>query len=68
MNLADLRFSGGALAQARVASLDLANLDRDRRLNLVGKKSTLLIGAIIVGAILICVAADCFGDDDDTAN
>jgi hypothetical protein len=68
VNLADLRFAGGELAQARVASFDLANLERDRRLNLVGKKSTLLLGAIIVGAILICVAADCFGGDDDTPN
>ncbi len=65
VNLADFRFSGGELSQARVATFDLANLDRDRRLNLVGKKSTLLLGAIIVGAVLICVAADCFGGDDD---
>ena len=65
VNVADLRFSRGELSQARLASFDLAHLDRDRRMNLVGKKSTLLLGAIIVGAILICVAADCFGDDDD---
>jgi hypothetical protein len=65
VNVADLRFSGGELSQARVATFDLANLDRDRRMNLVGKKSTLLLGAIVVGAVLICLAADCFGGDDD---
>jgi hypothetical protein len=71
INFADLRFTGGGdLAQARLASFDLAHLDRDRRLNMVGgKKTTLLIGAVIGAAIVICLAADCFdGDDDDSAN
>ena len=66
INVADLRFSGRNLASARVASLDLANLERDRRLNLMGgKKSTLVIGAIIGAAIVICLAADCFGGDEE---
>jgi hypothetical protein len=66
--LADLRFNeSGALRNARLAGLDLANLDQDRRMNLVGpgKKTWLVIGGIIVAGILICVAADCFGDDEE---
>jgi hypothetical protein len=68
MNFADLRFSGPrmALDRASLASFDLAHLDRDRRMNLVGKKSTLVLGIVIGAAIVICLAADCFGDDDDT--
>jgi hypothetical protein len=68
LNLADIRFTpAGELRNARLASFDLAHLDQDRRLNMVGggKKSLLLIGAIVVAGVVICVAADCFGDDDD---
>ena len=67
MNFADLRFSGrdGALTRASLASFDLAHLDRDRRMNLVGKKSTLVLGIVIGAAIVVCLAADCFGGDDD---
>jgi hypothetical protein len=68
LNVADLRFTpSGEIRNARLASFDLAHLDQDRRLNLVGggKKSLLLIGAIVVAGVVICVAADCFGDDDD---
>ncbi|MGQ0588567.1 MAG: hypothetical protein ACT4N8_03395 [Sphingosinicella sp.] len=70
MNVADFRFTGTRLRHARVASFDLANLDRDRRMNLVGggKKSLLIIGAIVVGGILICVAADCFDGDDESSS
>ena len=65
INFADFRFTGDGLSQARVASFDLANLDRDRRMNMVGgKKTTLLIGAVIGAAIVICVLADCFDDND----
>ena len=69
VNLADLRFTGeGELAQARFASFDLAHLDADRRLNLVGgKKSTLVLGIVIGAGLVICLAAGCFDGDDDDA-
>jgi hypothetical protein len=64
VNFADFRFSDSGLTQARVASFDLANLERDRRLNLMaGKKSTLLLGAVVVAAVVICLAV-CFDDND----
>ena len=48
VNLADIRFNrSGELRNARVASFDLANLDRDRRMNLTGGGNTTWI---IVGA------------------
>ena len=64
--LGDFRFSEAGLANARLASFDLANPRRDYRLNLSGEKSTtaLLIGGIFIAGIVICVAADCFDDDD----
>lgn len=67
VNFADFRFSGNEMRTARVATFDLANLDQDRRLNMVGdgKKTWLLIGAIVVAGVVICIAADCFEDDDD---
>ena len=67
INVADFRFNDGGLSQARVASFDLANLGQDRRLNMTGggKKTWLVIGAIVVAGIVICIAADCFEDDDD---
>ena len=67
VNFADFRFSGNEMRTARVASFDLANLDQDRRLNVVGsgKKTWLLLGAIVVAGVVICIAADCFEDDDD---
>ena len=71
INVADIRFTErGELRNARLASFDLAHLDEDRRLNMVGggKKSLLIIGGIIVAGVLICVAADCFDDDDDEDN
>ena len=71
INLADLRFTGSNidLDQARIASFDLARLDQDRRMNLVGKKSTLILGIVIGAALVICIAADCFdGDEDDIPN
>jgi hypothetical protein len=72
VNVADLRFNGeGELRNARLASFDLANLDRSRAMHLAGggKKTWLIVGAIVVGGVLICLAADCFdGDDSSTAN
>lgn len=70
--LVDLRFSESGLARARVASFDLAGLDRYRRLNLDGgkKNSLLLVGAVAAAAAAAaCVVAGCFDDDDeDTDN
>ncbi len=68
VNLADLRFSGDRLRSARVASFDLANLDKDRRLNLTGGGiggSGFIIGAIAAGALICFVITDCFDDDDE---
>lgn len=69
VNLADLRFGGPQmeLRRASLGAFDLADLDRSRRqMNLVGKKSTLVLGIVIGAALVICLAADCFGGDDDT--
>jgi hypothetical protein len=68
VNVADIRFSGDRLRNARVASFDLANLDRDPRLNLTGGgigTTTFLLGAIAAGAAICFVITDCFDDDDD---
>ena len=70
VGLADFRFTGDGLDQARVASFDLANLDQDRRLNLTGEGNTLwiVVGRVAAG-VAICLLADCFeGDDEDSSN
>lgn len=69
VNVADFRFSGTQLQTARVASLDLANLDNDRRTaNLMGG-SGFGLGTVLlvvgVGAAICFVITDCFGDDDE---
>jgi hypothetical protein len=66
-NFADIRFTGdGELQQARLASFDLANLDQDRRLNMMGGTGTFtLIGIVATGVAVCWLIADCFGDDDD---
>ena len=69
VNVADFRFNtSGELRNARLAGFDLANLDRSRAMNLAGagKKTWLIIGAIVVAGVVICVAADCFEGDDDS--
>lgn len=71
VNLADLRFSGRELRNARVASFDLANLDRDRRFsNLNGEVSTVwIIVGVAAVAVGVCLIAECFdGGDEDAAN
>ena len=67
VQFADFRFSGTELRTARVATFDLANLDQDRRLNFQGddNKTWLIVGGIVVAGLVICLAADCFGGDDD---
>jgi hypothetical protein len=72
VNVADFRFSGGELRNARVASFDLANLDQDRRvMNLTGGQDNTLwiIGGIVVAGVVVCfVITDCFDGDDDDLN
>ena len=72
VNLADVRFNNrGELRNARVASFDLANLDRDRRMqNLNGSVSTvwIIVGLAAVGVGVCLLVAECFdGNDDDPA-
>jgi hypothetical protein len=65
VNVADFRFSDDRLAQARIASFDLANLGQDPRLNMVGggKKSWLWIGLLVLAGIIVCTLAGCFDSD-----
>lgn len=71
VNLADLRFNNsGELRNARVASFDLANLDRDRRFqNLNGEVSTVwIVVGLVAAGVAVCLLADCFGDDDEESS
>lgn len=70
MNVADFRFSGTELRNARVATFDLANLDQDRRMNLTGEGNTLwIVVGLVAAGVAICLLADCFeGDDDDSSS
>ena len=68
--LADFRFTDGfKLWKAEVATFDLANLDKDPRLNLaddsMGGTTWIVVGLVAAG-VAVCLLADCFdGDDDD---
>ena len=68
VNVADFRFSGNELRNARVATFDLANLDQDRRMNLTGEGNTLwIIVGLVAAGVAICLLADCFdGDEEDS--
>lgn len=70
VNFADLRFTGAELRQARVASLDLANLDEDRRVNnLTGEGNTLwIVVGLVAAGVAICLLADCFDGDDNESS
>jgi hypothetical protein len=66
VNFADIRFNrSGELRAARVASFDLANLGRDRRMNLAGGNTTWIIVGVIAGGVAVCLIADCFGGGDE---
>ena len=68
VNVADLRFTkSGELRNARVASFDLANLDRDRRFNsLSGEVSTVwIVVGLVAAGVAVCLIADCFDGDDE---
>ena len=69
VNVADFRFNGqGRLRNARVASFDLANLDRDRRFNnLTGEGNTLwIVVGLVAAGVAVCLLADCFEGDEDS--
>ena len=65
--IADLRFTDDfKLRNAKVASFDLANLDRDRRMNLSGDGNTLwIVVGLVAAGIGVCLLADCFESDDE---
>ena len=70
VNVVDFRFRGDELRQARVASFDLANLDRSRRqMNLTGQgdNTVWIVVGLVAAGVAVCLLADCFdGDDDDS--
>jgi hypothetical protein len=71
VNVADFRFTGNRLSTARVASFDLANLDRSqRRMNLTGEGNTMwIVVGLVAAGVAVCLLADCFdGDDDDSSS
>jgi hypothetical protein len=67
VRVADVRFNfSGELQRARIASFDLANMDRDKRFDgLTGISSTFTIIGIVAVGVGVCLIADCFGGDDD---
>ena len=67
VNVADLRFAGDELRNARIATFDLANLEQDRRMNMVGtgKKTWLILGILIAAGIILCVTELCEDDEED---
>ncbi|HYE29736.1 MAG TPA: hypothetical protein VEA61_16075 [Allosphingosinicella sp.] len=68
LTLGDLRFNQeGKLNKAQLASFDLANLDRDKRMNLSGEGNTLwIVVGLVAAGVAICLLADCFEGDDDS--
>ena len=67
VNVADFRFAGNELRNARVASLDLANLDRDRRFNnlTAGGNTVWIVLGLVAAGVAVCVLAECFDGDDN---
>ena len=68
--LADIRFHDGfKLFKAEVATFDLANLDKDPRLNLGPEGSmddtTWIVVGLVAAGIAVCLLTECIGDDDD---
>jgi hypothetical protein len=69
VRLADLRFSGHSLRNARLASFDLAHLDRDRRTSHLGGSiptTWIIVGLVAVG-VGACAIVGCFGGGGDDA-
>jgi len=68
INVADFRFSGDRLRNARVAGFDLANLDQDRRFNYLaegGDNTMWIVVGLVAAGVAVCLLADCFEGDDD---
>lgn len=70
--LADIRFAAedSKLQKAEFASFDLANLDKDRRLNMgpdgsMDTTTWLILGGLVAAGVIIWVLADDEDDDDD---
>jgi len=68
--MADIRFTDAFMLQrAEVMTFDLANLDKDKRLNMGPdgtKDSTLwIVVGLVAAGVAVCLLADCFDDDDD---
>ena len=68
LNFADFRFTGETprLSQARLAGFDLANLDQDRRLNMLGgggKKTWIWIALLVLAGVIVCSIAGCFDSE-----
>lgn len=68
ITLADLRFTDSGLQKAEVASFNLASLDQDRRLNMMGEGNDTLfiVVGLVAAGVAICLLADCFEGDDDS--
>lgn len=69
VNMFDLRFSGdeAKLEHANLASVDLAHLDKYKKMNLTGGGggTMFLLGAAAAGVGACLLIFDCFGGDDD---
>jgi hypothetical protein len=66
VTLADLRFTDAGLQKAEVASFNLADPGKDRRLNMMGGSSGTLAAVGVVAIVVgVCIIAECFDEDDD---
>jgi len=70
MKFGDLRFSANGVERAELATFDLANLEDDPRFNIFGNAGNgngiFIVGGVIIGGLLICWAAGCFDDGEDS--
>jgi len=72
-NLADLRFTEDGLDKAQVASFNFADMGTTDQIKGKTKLGAMedgdytlwIVLGVVVGGVLICWAAGCFGDDDD---
>ena len=66
LQLADIRFNGeGELKRAGIVGFDLANLDKQRRLNLGGGDNTVwILAGVAAAGVAACLAFECFEGND----
>ena len=72
-NLADLRFTDDGLEKAQVGSFNFADMGKSDQIQGKTKLGAMedgdytlwIVLGVVVGGVLICWAAGCFGDDDD---